>query len=143
MDLPDSGVEPKSPHCRKILLLTEPPRKPRNTIRNNKTKVITRTYLLVVTQSCPTLCNPMTEAWQASLSFTVPQNLLTLMSIELVILSNHLVLCHPLLLPSIFASIKVFSSESAFPIRWPKYWSFNFSISLSNEYSRLISFWVD
>ena len=66
------------------------------------------------------------------------------MSIELVILSNHLILCHPLLLPpSIFPSIKVFSTESALHIRWPKYWSFNFSISLFNEYSELISLRID
>ena len=84
---------------------------------------------------------------QASLSFTVFQTLLKLMSIELVMPSNHLILCHPLLLlPSIFPSIRVFSNESVLCIRWPKYWSFTFSISLSNEYSGLISFrieWLD
>ena len=87
---------------------------------------------------------PWTAAHQASLSFTVPQTLFKLMSIELVIPANHLILCHPiLLLPSIFLSIRVFSNELALPIRWPKYWSFNFSISASNEYSRLISFRMD
>ena len=81
---------------------------------------------------------------QASLSFTVSQNLLTLLSIESVIPSNHLVLCCPLLLmPSISPSIRGFSNESALPIRWPKYWSFSFSISPSNEYSGLISFRID
>ena len=81
---------------------------------------------------------------QASLSFTISLSLLKLMSTELVMPSNHLILCHPLLpLPSIFPSIRVFSNESAPPIRWPKYWSFSFSISLSNEYSGLISFRID
>ena len=81
---------------------------------------------------------------QASLSFTVSQNLLTLMSIESVIPSNHLILCCPLLLmPSISPSIRGFSNESALPIRWPKYWSFSFSISPSIEYSGLISFRID
>ena len=84
---------------------------------------------------------PWSAARQASLSFTIPQSLLKLMSIELVMSSNHLVLCYPLLLlPSIFPSIKVFSNELALQIRWAKYWSFSFSISPSNEYSGLISF---
>ena len=84
---------------------------------------------------------PWTVARQASLSFTIPQSFLKLMSIELKIPSNHLILCcFLLLLPSIFPSIKVFSNESALCIRWPKYWSFSFSISPSSEYSGLISF---
>ena len=79
-------------------------------------------------------------AQQASLSFTASQSLLKLMSIESVMPSNHFILCHPLLLlPLIFPSIRVFSSKSALPIRWPKYWSVSFSISPSNEYSGLIS----
>ena len=82
-------------------------------------------------------------AHQASLSFTISQSLIKLMSIELAMPSNHLVLCRTLLLPSIFPSLKVFTSESALHIRWPNYWSFCFIISLSNEYSRLISFRVD
>ena len=86
---------------------------------------------------------PWTAAPQASQSFTISWNLLKLMSIESVMPSNHLILCHPLLLPSIFPSIRVFSSESALHIRWPKYWSFNFSISPSNKYSRLIFFRID
>ena len=84
---------------------------------------------------------PWTAACQTSLSFTTSWSLLTLSSIESVMPSNHLILCHPLLLlPSIFPSIRVFSNESAPLIRWPKYWSFSFSISLSNGYSGSISF---
>ena len=90
---------------------------------------------------------PWTAARQASLSITNSQSLLTLMSIELVMPSNCLILCHPLfLLPSVFLSIRVFSNESALHNSWPKYWSFSFSISPSNEYSGLISFriyWLD
>ena len=87
---------------------------------------------------------PWSAAHQASLSITNTQSLLKLISIESVIPSNHLVLCHPLLLlPLIFPSIRVFSSESVLPIKWPKYWSFCFSISLCNEYSGLISFRMD
>ena len=99
--------------------------------------------LIVVVQwpNCVQLCLPWTAAHQVSLSVTVSQSLLKLMSVELVMPSKHLVLCHPLLLPSIFLSIRVFSNESALRIRWPKYWSF--SISPSNEYSGLISFRID
>ena len=87
---------------------------------------------------------PWTAAHQASLSLTNSQSLLKLMSTESVMPSNNLVLCHPLLLlPSTFPSIKVFSNELEIRIRWPKYWSFSFSISPSNEYSGLISFRVD
>ena len=87
---------------------------------------------------------PWTTARQASLSITNPWRLLKLMSIELVMPSNHLILCCPLLLPpSIFPSIRGFSNESVLLIRWPKYWSFSFSISPSNEYSGLISFRID
>ena len=87
---------------------------------------------------------PWDAACQASLAFTVSQSLLKLMSIESVMLSNNLSLCHPLLLlPSIFPIIKVFSIESALCIKWPKYWSFSFNISPSNEYSGLISFRTD
>ena len=87
---------------------------------------------------------PWTAAHQASLSITNPQSLLKLMSIKLVIPSNHVIICRPLLLlPSIFPNIRVFSKESVLHIRWPKYWSFSFSISPSNEYSGLISFRID
>ena len=92
---------------------------------------------LVVSDSA----TPRTVACQASLSITNSWSLLKLMSIESVMPSNHLILCHPLLLPpSIFLSIRVFSNESVLRIKWPKYWSFSFSISPSNEYSGLISF---
>ena len=97
-----------------------------------------------VAQLCSTLCNPMDIAHQASLSITNSRSQLKLMPIQSVMPSNHLILCHPLLLlPSIFPSIRVFSKESAFCIRWPKYWSFSFNISPSNEYSGLISFRMD
>ena len=86
---------------------------------------------------------PWTAASQASPSITNSWNLLKLMSIESVMLSNHLIFCCPLLPPSKFPSIRVFSNESALPIRWPKYWSFSFSISPSNEYSGLVSFRMD
>ena len=100
-----------------------------------------------VIQSCPTLCNPWTATRQASLSVTNSWGLLKLMFIQSMMPSNFLILCHPLfLLPSIFPSIRVFSNESVLPITWPKYWSFSFNISPSNEYSGLISFkmgWLD
>ena len=97
-----------------------------------------------VTQSCPTLCTPWTAARQAFLTITSSQSLLKLICIELVIPSNNLILCHPLLLlPSVFPSIRVFSNESALHIRWPKYWSFSFNISPFNEHPELISFRID
>ena len=86
---------------------------------------------------------PWTAAYQASLSIANSRSLLKLMSIESMMPSNHLILCHPLLLPSFFPSIRVFSNESVLCIRWPKYWSFSFSISPSNEYSGLISLRID
>ena len=87
---------------------------------------------------------PWTAAHQASLAFTISQSLLRFMFTESVMLSNHLIFCHPLLLlPSIFLSIRVLSSELALHVRWPKYWSFSFSISPSSEYSGLISFSID
>ena len=96
--------------------------------------------------SCSFVSNfatPWTAAGQASLSFTISWSLLKFMSIESVMSSNRLILCHPLLLPSIFPNIRVFSNDSFLCIRWPKYWSFSFSISASNEYSGLISFRID
>ena len=86
---------------------------------------------------------PWTAARQASLSITNSRSLPKLMFIESVMPSNHLILCRPLLLPSIFPTIRVFSNESALRIRWPKYWSFSFNISPSNEHPRLISFTMD
>ena len=100
-----------------------------------------------VTKLCPTLCDPWTAAHQASLSITSSRSLHKLMSIKSLMPSIHLILCHPLLLPpSIFPIIRVFSRESVLCIKWPKYWSFSFDISPSNEYSGLISFrtdWLD
>ena len=101
----------------------------------------------VVVQLLSRVClfvTPWTATCQPSLSFTISWSLLKLMSVELVMPSNHLFLCHPLLLlPSIFPSIRVFSNELALCIRWPKYWSFSFSISPSKEYSGLISLGID
>ena len=97
-----------------------------------------------VVQSCRLFATPWTAARQASLSNTNSQSLLKLTSIESVIPSNHLILCHPFLFPpSIFPSIRVFANESVLHIRWPKNWSFSFNISPSNEYSGLISFRMD
>ena len=95
-----------------------------------------------VTESCLTVTR-WTVAHQASLSLTISWSLLKLRSIELVMPSNHLILCCHLLLPSVFPSIRIFSNESVLCIRWPKHWSFSFSISSSNEYSGLISFRMD
>ena len=96
-----------------------------------------------VTQLCPTLCGPM-DCSTPGFPITNSQSLLRLMSIKLVMPSNHLIFCRPLFfLPSIFPSIRVFSNESVLHIRWTKYWSFSFSISPSNEYSGLISFRMD
>ena len=99
----------------------------------------------LVAQSCPSLCELMTAACQACLSFTITQSSLTLTSTESVMPSNHIIFCypHPLLLPSIFPSIRVFSNELVPCVRWSKSWSFSFSISPSKEYSGLISFRID
>ena len=95
-------------------------------------------------KSCPTLCHPMGCSMPGFPVITNSQSLLKLMSIESVMPSNHLILCCPIfLLPSIFPSIRVFSNESVLPIRWPKHWSFSFSISPSNEYLGLIFFRID
>ena len=100
-------------------------------------------FISVQSLSCVQLfVTPQTTAHWASLSFCITQSLLKLMSLELVMLSNHLILCL-LLLPSVFPNIRVISNESVLHIRWPKYWSFSFSISSSNEYSGLISFRMD
>ena len=104
---------------------------------------VNSTQFSSVTQLWPTLCNPGTAARQASMFITNSWSLLKLMSTELVMPSNHFILCRPLLLPpSMFPSIRVFLNESVLRIRWPKYWSFSFSISPSNEYSGLIFFLV-
>ena len=100
-------------------------------------------YCCSVGKSC-LFATPWTTAHRASLSLTISQSLLKLMSVESVMASNHLIPCHPLLLlPSIFPSIRVFPNELALCIRWPKYWSCSFSISPSSEYSGLISFRID
>ena len=105
---------------------------------------IMRNSVSSVPQSCPTLYDPITAACQVSLSTTNSRSLLKLMTTESVMPSNQLILCHPLLLPpSIFPSIRVFSSESVLHIRWPKYWSFSVNIIPSNEHSGLISFRMD
>ena len=100
-------------------------------------------YLLFCLVSQSDFLTPWTEAHQASLSITNSRSLLIVMSIESVMPSNHLILCYLLLQPSIFLSIRVFSNESVLCIRWPKHWSFSFSISPSNEYFGLISFRID
>ena len=104
--------------------------------------IIHKTYIICfccsVVQSCPTLCDPMDCACQASLSFTISWSLHKLMSTESLILSNHLIFCC-----HFFSCIRVFSNESALCIRWPRYWSFSHSISPSKEYSGLIPFRID
>ena len=115
----------------------------------NHTKTCPQTFPFSSVQSLSSVqlfATPWTAACQALLSITNSWSLLKLMSIESVMPSNHLILCHPLLLPpSIFPGIRVFSNESVLCIRWPKYWSFSFSFSISpsNEYSGLISFRLD
>ena len=107
--------------------------------------VLTKNFQFsLVAQSCRLFAIPWTAVHQASLSITNSRSSLKLMSIESVMPSNHLILCHPLLLlPSTLPTIRVFSNESVLHIRWPKYWSFSFSISSSSEYSGLISFRID
>ena len=122
---------------------------PRTEFYSVKKKFLTSTHrnFVVIVQALSRFqfsATPWTEARQASLSFTIPGDMLKFMFIELVMLSNHFILCcSRLLLPSIFPSIRVFSNESALRIRWPKYQSITFSISPSNEYSGLISFRID
>ena len=104
-------------------------------------QIVTNFFFVQLLSHVQLFVIPWTTASQPSLSFTIFSSLLKLMSIESVMPSNHLILCHPLLLmPSIFPSIRVFSNELALHIGWPKYWSFNFNISPSKEYSGLISF---
>ena len=138
-DLPNLGIEPitlVSPALAGRFLNTTPPGKPLDSVACM--------LLFLVAQLCLTFCDPMTAPLKASLSFTISWSLLKLTSIELVMPSNHLIRCHPLLLlPSTFLSIRLFSNESVLRIRWPKYWSFSFSISPSNEYSGLISYRMD
>ena len=151
-DLPDSGIEPLPPGSLALageFFTTMPPGKP----RWRWTKRLLRQlkdlgYEMLLSFDHSVVSNSL---WPHGLQharlpcpFTISQSLLKLMSIELVMLSNHLMLCHPLLLlPSVFPSIRVFSNESALHIRWPKNWSFSFSISPPNKYSGLISFGID
>ena len=118
-------------------------------LKNEKVLLILLRWLALLFSSVESqshsqlFATPWTATCQASLSITNSQSLLKLMSIESMVPSNHLILCHPLLLPSIFPSNRVFSNELALSIRWPNYCSFSFSISPSNEYSGLISFRID
>ena len=105
--------------------------------------ILTTLFVFQLLSHVQFFATPWTAARQASLSITISQSLLKLMSTESWMLSNHLILYCPLLLPSIFPSIRVFPNESVLHIRWPKYWSFSFSISFSNEYSGLIFFRTD
>ena len=120
-----------------------------STLKRKQTRIQGKQKYVCVSQSVQSLsrvrlfATPWIEAHQASLSITNSQSLPKLMSIESVMPSSHLILCHPLLLPSIFPSIRVFSNESTLCMRWPKYWSFSFSISPSNEQPGLISFRMD
>ena len=170
-DLPDSRIEPASPASLALasgFFTTMPPEKFSCTIISCLLSLTigpqllnSRDLLLFTSKSIPSsssqslssvqslshvrlFVTPWTAARQASLSITNSRNLFKLISIELVIPSNHLILCHPLLLPpSIFPSIRVFSNKSALCIRWPKYWGFSFSIISSSDYSGLISFRMD
>ena len=108
------------------------------------TKIKSYVYTTVVSVSVQLFVTPWTSVCQAPLSSTISQNLLKFMSIEPVMPSNHLILCHPLLpLASIFPSIRIFSNELTLRIKWPKYWSFSFSIRPYNKYSGLIFFRID
>ena len=133
-DLPNPGIEPKclmSP----ALAAGSLPLAPSGKL--SSVQSLSRVQLFAT---------PWTAACQATLFFTISRSLLKLISLESVMPSNHLILCRPLLLPLIFPRIRVFSNESALYIRWPKYWSFSFNISPSNEHSGLISFrkdWLD
>ena len=109
----------------------------------SREKLILMCCCYLVTKFCLTLVIPWAAAHQAPLPFTISKSLLRFMSIELVMISNHLILCHSLILPSVFSSFRVFSNKSALCIRWPKYWSFSFSSSPSSEYSGFISFRID
>ena len=131
---PTQGFNPGFQHCKQILYQLSHQGSP-EALSVSSVQSLSRVRLFVT---------PWTAACQASLSITNSQSLPKLMSIELVMPSNHLILCHPLLLlPSILPSIRVFFSESVLCMRWPKYWSFSFNISPSSEQSGLISFRMD
>ena len=127
-------------YCYGIFLEEEPGPSPKAVLVVQLQKLYLLFSCLVMTDSA----TPWTAAHQASLSFTIYWSLRKRMSIESMMQSNHLILCHSLfLLPSIFPSFRIFSNKSALHIRWPKYWSFSFSISPSSEYSGLIPFRID
>ena len=142
----DQTLSPVAPNCRQILYCWDTRESPSigyfRTVFKNLESV---QFSSVQSLSCVWLyVTPWTAACQASLFISNPQRLLKLMSLELVMSSNHLILFHPLPLPpSIFPNIRAFSNDSVLHIRWPKYWSLSFSISPSNEYSGLISFMMD
>ena len=119
--------------------------RPRHAVPRERVKLSKERFSQVssVAQLCRFFATPWTAGCQASLSITNSRSLLKLMSIQSVMPSNHLIFCHLLLPPSIFPSISVFPNESVLHIRWPKYWGFSFNISPFNEYSGLISFWMD
>ena len=116
---------------------------PHDTTKNQRGQIKKHFFVVQSLSRVELFATPWIIAHQAFLSFTISWSLLKLMSVESMISSNHLILYHLLLLPSIFPSIRVFSNESVLHIRWPKYWNFSFSISLSNEYSGLISSRID
>ena len=127
--------------CLSLLILLLPLAIPR---ASTSVMLPTSVQVSSVLLSCPTLCNPMNHSMPGSLSITSSRSLPKPMSIKSMMPSNHLILCHSLLfLPSVFPNIRVFSSESTLRIRWPKYWSFRFNISPSNEHPGLISFRID
>ena len=132
------------PHLTKARVQQRRPSEAKKTEQSLKCKTLCVVQVSSVAQSCPTLCDPMNCSTPGPLSITNSRSSPKLMCIELVMPSNHLILCCPLLLlPSILPSIRVFSNESALCIRWPKYWSFSFSIGPSNEHPGLISFKMD
>ena len=135
----------KLKHCPRSRLTVHPRPQPlASTLLPSVSESLTPAVVIYLLSHVQLFATPWTAAHQDSLSFTISWDLLKLFSVESVMPSNHLILCHPLLLlPSIFPSIRVFSNESALRIRWPKHWSFSLSISPSNEYSELISFRID
>ena len=142
-DVPNSGIEPASPAPTGIFFTTEALESPAGSVMLHHLPPSSVQFSSVA-QSCPTLCDPMNHSIQASLSITNSRSSPRLTSIESVMPSSHLILCRPLLLlPLIPPSIRVFSNESTLHMRWPKYWSFGFSIIPSKEIPGLISFRMD
>ena len=141
---PTQGSNLGHPHCRQTLHRLSHQGSPYHDLSTENNRTVTKVSSVQLLSCVRLFVTPWTRAHQASLSITNSRSLLKLISIESVMPSNHLILCRPLLLlPSIFPSIRVFFNESVLRIRWPKYWSFSFNISPSNEYSGLISFRID